>query len=69
MSFAASKTTRGGKRAGAGRKAGSGHGRTVVSSSITLTPEQWVKLDAIRGEQTRSKWIAAKIAEEQHPQP
>jgi hypothetical protein len=55
------KTTRGGKREGAGRKPGSGHGRTVTASSITLPPELWGKLDALRGEATRSAWIAAKI--------
>jgi hypothetical protein len=53
--------TRGGKREGAGRKPGSGKGRTVTSSSITLLPELWDKLDELRGEATRSAWIAAKI--------
>jgi hypothetical protein len=49
---------RGGARAGAGRKA---TGRTVKTSSINLPPELWVTLDALRGEATRSAWIAAKI--------
>jgi hypothetical protein len=52
---------RGGARKGAGRKAGSGTGRTVVTSSVNLPPELWAKLDALRGESTRSDWIAAKI--------
>jgi hypothetical protein len=55
------KPTRGGAREGAGRKAGSGAGRTVTTSSINLPPELWDKLDAIRGDATRSAWIAAKI--------
>lgn len=52
------KPTRGGSREGAGRKP---TGRTVTTSSINLAPELWDKLDAIRGELTRSAWIAAKI--------
>ena len=55
------KTTRGGKREGAGRPSGSGQGRTVTTSSINLPPELWSRLDALRGELTRSAWIAAKI--------
>ena len=55
------KPTRGGKREGAGRKAGSGAGRTVTTSSLNLSPELWGRLDALRGELTRSAWIAAKI--------
>ena len=53
--------TRGGARKGAGRKPGTGTGRTVTTSSINLPPELWEKLDALRGELTRSAWIAAKI--------
>lgn len=55
------KATKGGKREGAGRKPGSSHGRTVTTSSISLPPDLWDKLDALRGELTRSAWIAAKI--------
>ena len=53
---------RGGKRPGAGRKLGSGTGRKVRSSSITLLPALWAKLDALRGDQTRSSWIAQRVA-------
>jgi len=53
--------THGGKRTGSGRKPGRGKGRTVTSSSITLTPALWAKLDALRGDQTRSRWIAGRI--------
>lgn len=56
------KTTHGGKRQGAGRPKGSGKGRTVKTSSINLQPKTWDKLDAIRGEQSRSKWIEQVIA-------
>jgi hypothetical protein len=55
------KPTQGGKRPGAGRPPGSGTGRTATTSSINLPPELWDKLDALRGELTRSAWIAAKI--------
>ena len=55
------KPKRGGARPGSGRKKGSGKGRVAKSSSITLIPELWAKLDAIRGGKTRSAWIAAKI--------
>jgi len=51
----------GGKREGAGRPKGSGKGRTVKTSSINLPPELWEKLDEVRGEKTRSAWIADKI--------
>ena len=55
------KPTRGGKREGAGRPPGSGQGRTVTTSSINLPPTLWEKLDRIKGEQTRSAWIADRI--------
>jgi hypothetical protein len=51
----------GGKRVGAGRPKGSGKGRTVKTSSINLPPTVWDKLDAIRGDLSRSKWIAKQI--------
>ena len=54
-------TTRGGKREGAGRPLGSGQGRKVVTSSINLTPDLWAKLDDLRGDKSRSAWIAEKI--------
>ena len=53
--------TRGGARKGSGRKP---TGRTVTTSSINLPPAMWVKLDALRGNSTRSAWIAAKIESE-----
>ena len=53
--------SRGGKRPGAGRPKGSGKGRTVESSSINLPPALWTKLDRIRGEKSRSQWVAAKV--------
>lgn len=51
----------GGARKGAGRPKGSGKGRTVKTSSINLPPAVWDKLDGIRGDISRSKWIAATI--------
>lgn len=52
------KPKRGGAREGSGRKP---TGRTVTTSSINLPPAMWAKLDALRGNSTRSAWIAAKI--------
>jgi hypothetical protein len=51
----------GGKRQNAGRKPGGGKGRTVKTSSINLPPALWEKLDVLRGDQTRSGWIADRI--------
>ena len=48
----------GGVRKGAGRKP---TGRTVKTGSINLPPKLWAKLDELRGEKTRSGWIAEKI--------
>jgi len=52
------KPKHGGARKGAGRPA---TGRKVKASSITMTPELWAKLDALRGGKTRSAWVADKI--------
>lgn len=52
---------RGGKRDGAGRPLGSGLGRTVITSSISLPPELWEKLDALRGDLSRSAFLAEKL--------
>jgi len=51
----------GGARKGAGRPKGSGKGRTVKTSSINLPPAVWEKLDAIRGDLSRSKMISKII--------
>ena len=60
---------RGGKRPGSGRPKGSGKGRVAKSGSITLIPELWAKLDAIKGGKTRSGWIAAKVRNAKSPKP
>ena len=52
------KPKHGGKREGAGRPA---TGRKIKTGSINLTPEHWAKLDKVRGEKTRSAWIAERI--------
>jgi len=36
---------RGGKRAGSGRKAGGGKGRTAITRSISMQPEDWERFD------------------------
>ena len=55
---------RGGKRAGAGRKPGSGKGRTVITRSVSMPPTTWDRLDTIRGEQSRGQWIAERVHHE-----
>ena len=55
------KPPHGGPRKGSGRKPGSGKGRTVQSRTITLKGPLWTRLDHLRGDMTRSAWIAAQI--------
>lgn len=55
------KDPRGGARKGAGRKLGSGKGRTVVTASISMPPEKWEKLDSARGELSRGKYVASLL--------
>ncbi len=43
-------TPQGGARAGAGRPKGSGSGRTVVTVSMSLKPEEKAQLDAVCAE-------------------
>jgi hypothetical protein len=50
-------TNHGGKRKGAGRKVGSGKGRTVISKTVAMTAESWARLDAVRGTISRGKYI------------
>jgi hypothetical protein len=54
-------TTHGGARKGAGRKLGSGKGRTVISKTIAMTATSWDKLDVVRGVMPRGKFIAAAM--------
>ena len=51
----------GGKRAGSGRKKGSGKGRSAISRSVSMSRECWDKLDSQRGTQSRGKFIAALL--------
>jgi hypothetical protein len=50
-------TTHGGARKGAGRKSGSGKGRTYVPKTVAMSEESWAKLDLQRGDQSRGKYI------------
>lgn len=52
------KPTRGGKRAGAGANRKLDSERTV-SRSINLTRAQWARLDELRGDCSRSKYLVA----------
>jgi hypothetical protein len=54
-------TTHGGPRKGAGRKAGSGKGRTYVSKTVAMSEKTWQKLDRLRGTQSRGKFIESLL--------
>jgi len=55
------KSTHGGLRKGAGRKVGSGKGRTVISKTVAMTAESWAILDAVRGTMSRGKFIQSRL--------
>ena len=48
----------GGKRQGAGRKP---RPDAVVTASISLRPQDWKRLDQLRGEVSRSAWVRKKV--------
>jgi hypothetical protein len=54
-------TTHGGPRKGAGRKAGSGKGRTYVSKTVAMSEKTWQNLDRLRGTQSRGKFIESLL--------
>jgi len=58
-------TTHGGPRKGAGRpkgrKSATSKGRTAVTRSVSMLPESWAKLDRLRGDQSRGKYIESRI--------
>ena len=54
-------TTHGGARKGAGRKTGSGKGRTYVPKTVAMSLESWDKLDRQRGDQSRGKYIESRL--------
>jgi hypothetical protein len=54
-------TTHGGPRKGAGRKTGSGKGRTYVSKTVAMSKESWAKLDLLRGTMSRGKFIEGML--------
>jgi hypothetical protein len=55
------KKQSGGKRIGAGRKKGSGNGRQKISKSISASESFWKKIDSVRGEKSRSKYIVDEL--------
>ncbi len=52
--------THGGKRNGAGRKP---RPDAVVTASIALRPQDWQRLDQLRGDESRSAWVRKKVRE------
>jgi len=45
-----------------GRPPGSGKGRKTKTSSLSMLPEQWSKMDKLSGgKKHRSAWLRAKI--------
>jgi hypothetical protein len=55
------KPTHGGKRHGSGRPQGTVKGRKVITRSVSMPPEKWDRLDELRGEQSRGKFIADRL--------
>jgi hypothetical protein len=55
------KPTIGGKRHGSGRPQGTAKGRKVITRSVSMPPEKWDRLDELRGEQSRGKFIAGRL--------
>jgi hypothetical protein len=55
------KKQSGGKRIGSGRKKGSGKGRQKISKSISASESFWQKIDLVRGEKSRSKYIVDEL--------
>jgi hypothetical protein len=55
------KTTHGGKRPNAGRPKGAIKGRKVVTRSVSMPPEKWDRLDELRGDKSRGKFIADRL--------
>ena len=57
----AKQSTHGGPRKGAGRKKGSGKGRTSVTRSVSMPEECWRELDLQRGTMSRGKFIQSRL--------
>ena len=51
----------GGKRVGAGLKKNSGKGRDKICKSISASQSFWEKIDFVRGEKSRSKYIVDEL--------
>jgi len=50
------------KKRKVGRPKGSGTGRKMKSSSLSMLPEQWSKMDKLSGgKKHRSAWLREKI--------
>lgn len=52
---------RGGKRPGSGRKKGTGIGRKAITRSVSLLPETWERIDAMRGTKSRGKFVESLL--------
>jgi hypothetical protein len=53
--------THGGARKGSGRKPGVRKAPPTATSSLRMRTATWAKLDAMRGNVSRSRWIAGMI--------
>jgi len=55
----------GGKRKGAGRKKGSTNpnakGRTAITRGVSMPAPEWERLDTLRGDLSRGKYISGLI--------
>jgi hypothetical protein len=52
------KSTRGGKRKGSGRKKPE---FLTITKSVSMPSNKWDRLDELRGEQSRGKFIADRL--------
>ena len=57
----------GGKRTGAGRKKGSTNanakGRTAITRGVSMSAPEWDRLDTLRGDLSRGKYISGLLPE------
>ena len=49
---------RGGKRTGSGRKLGGGKGRTAITRSISMQPEDWARFDRLQEDMSRGEFLS-----------
>lgn len=56
---------RGGKRAGSGRKPGRGKGRTAITRSISMQPEDWERFDRLQAGMSRGGFLSKVLKDKE----